>query len=339
MNLAAHLSRPSSPMPLRDREVAVLRLVGRLGITQGVMIRGLVLPDLSESAGRELLRRLVARKLLWHGNRSNHDAAGRLQGRTPRVYGLTEEGRQLLDTFGVESRPDTLQQFVVRAKHAPTPASFQLADESYVSDWCAILLDQVRRHRTFVGAHVQRRYSFIDPAGTVLQTVGALIVLAFDKAQRVAPPPGCRFPWLAGGRINDSWLVVYLALEVCPSLMDQRALVQLAQTYQQFSAQGLYRSWFSGPLRPVIITETPQEAERLGALWTKQWPTSPGMISSKDRTSHSEYGVLWGSYTSLANPAQQMPLLGPTLGSVEQWPAKIAQWPAVPATASMSPVT
>jgi hypothetical protein len=118
--------------------------------------------------------------------------------------------------------------------------------------------------------------------------------------------------------------------------MDQRALEQLAQTYQRFTQDGLYRSFFSGPLRPVIITETPQEAERLGALWTKQWPTSPGMISSKDRTSHPEYGVLWGSYTSLATPTQQMPLLGPTLGTVEQWPAKIKDWPA---TASMSPVT
>jgi hypothetical protein len=329
MSLTTRLRHKSPVLPASERELAILRLTGRLGMVLGQTVRELVFPDMHDSSCRRILRGLVERKLLWHANVPNANDAGRLQGRTPRVYGLTEDGRQLLDTFGAEPHDGTFERLIVRSKQAPgTPLSSTLVTETYISDWCASLIDQVRRTPLLAGVHVQRRYAVTDANGTPIQTLGALIVLAFDPNLKTLDRPTWGIPWLTDGAISPSWRVVRLALEVDTGFMAMRAIFDMAQTYQHLAGTGMYQKILGGPIQPVIITPPGRRARAVAEVWMGAWPGSPALLSSVERTAHDDYGVLWGEYLVLhATPLQRAPLLGKLLGTVDQWATKTQHWP------------
>ncbi|WP_322489355.1 replication-relaxation family protein [Chloroflexus sp.] len=330
-------------LPMSERELAVLRLLGRLGMVMGQTIRALICPDQHAASCRRMLRGLVERKLLWHANVPNANAEGRLQGRTPRVYGLTDDGRQLLDTFGAEPHDGTFERLISRSKQAPTPPSAsQLFTETYISDWCASLLDQVRRTPMLAGVHMQRRYVITDANGALLQTIGAVIILAFDPELKKFDRAGWVIPWLTDGAIAPSWRVVRLALEVDTGVASMRSIFEMAQTYARLSGDGTYQRLLGGAPRPVIVTPPARRARAVADVWMGAWEGSPALLSSIERTCHPEYGVLWGEYLALkANPVIKTSLLGSLLGTVEQWPAKIAAWPggAPAAGSNVSQVT
>lgn len=333
MSLNARLRLKSTVLPASEREIAVLRLMGRLGMVLGQTVRDIVCPDQHEATARRLVRGLVERKLLWHANVPTANEAGRLQGRTPRVYGLTDDGRQLLDAFGAEPHDGTFERLIVRSKQAPAPpAVAALVSETYMSDWCASLIDQVRRTPMLAGVHVQRRYALTDADGTLLQTLGALIVLAFDPNLKTMDRPAWVIPWLTDGAISSSWRVVRLALEVDTSVMGTRAIFDLAQTYQRLTESGVAQRLLGGPLQPVIVTPPGRRARAVAEVWMGAWPGSPALLSSVERTAHADYGVLWGEYLGLqASPLQRSPLLGKLLGTVDQWAAKTQNWHRPPA--------
>lgn len=328
MDVTARLSGRAAILPMSEREVAVLRLLGRLGMVLGQTIRDLVCPDHHPASCRRLLREVADRKLIWKARIPNVNDAGRSQGRAPNVYGLTDEGRQMLDTFGAEPHDGTFERLLYRSKQAPsTPAVASLASETYLSDWCASLLDQVRRTPMLAGVHVQRRYAVTGADGALLQTIGAMIVLAFDPDLKAFERPGWSLPWLTDGAIPASWRVLRVALEVDTGMMAMRALFELAQTYAHLTTTGAYQKLLGGPLRPVIITPPARRARAVAEVWMGAWPGSPALLSSFDRTVHPEYGVLWGRYMALkTNPVQPALLLGNLLGTVEQWPARIQAW-------------
>jgi hypothetical protein len=320
---------------MSERELAVLRLLGRLGMVTGQTIRDLVCVDQHEASCRRLLRELAERKSIWQARVPNINDIGRSQGRAPNVYGLTDDGRQMLDTFGAEPHDGTFERLIYRSKQAPSaPAVAALVTETYLSDWCASLLDQVRRTPMLAGAHIQRRYAVTGGDGVLLQTIGAVIVLAFDPELKKFERPGWVIPWLTDGAISPSWRVVRLALEVDTGVMAMRSLFEMAQTYQRLSGDGTYQRLVGGVLRPVIVTPPARRARAVADVWMGAWEGSPALLSSVERTCHREYGVLWGEYLALkANPVQKTSLLGTLLGTAEQWPAKTATWPGARADA------
>jgi hypothetical protein len=322
--------RDRSPiLPLAERELAAMRLLGRLGTVKGQTIRDLVCLDRDESTCRRILRGLAERKLLWQANAPNASADGRLQGRPPCVYGLTDDGLRMLDTFGAEPHDGTFERLIARSKQAPTaPLSSQLHSESYISDWCASLLDHIRRTPLLAGVEIQRRYAIVGADGELIQTMGALITLAFDPAQRTWSEPIWKLPWLTDGATPASWRIVRLALEVDMNAMAGRSLFALAQTYRALTDNGTYQRLLGGPPRPVVITPHARRMRAVTEIWMGAWPGSPALISTFERTEHPAYGVLWGEYKALkTDPAQPATLLGTLLGTVEQWPAKVASWP------------
>jgi len=345
MDLTTRLRGKSAIVPLAERELAVLRLLGRLGMVLGQTIRDLVCPDQHPASCRRMLRALAARRLIWQATVPNLTAAGRAQGRAPNVYGLTDDGRQLLDSFGAEPHDGTLERLIARAKHAPAaPPVASLVADTYLSDWCASLLDQIRRTPLLAGVHVQRRYALTASDGTLLQTIGAVIVLAFDPQRTTfePPPPPWLIPWLTDGAVPAAWRVVRLALELDTGVMALRSLFELAQTYQRLTADGTYQRLLGGPLRPVIVTLPGRRARAVAEVWMGAWEGSPALLSSVERTCHPHFGVLWGEYLALkSNPVTKSSLLGPLLGTVEQWPAQIAAWPGAGAGPAPpgSPVT
>lgn len=336
MDLTARLSGKAAMLPMSERELAVLRLLGRLGMVMGQTIRDLVCPDQHEASCRRLLRELAERKLIWQASVPNVNDAGRSQGRAPKVYGLTDEGRQMLDSFGAEPHDGTFERLIYRSKQAPaTPAVAALVTETYLSDWCASLIDHVRRTPMLAGVHVQRRYAVTGSDGALLQTIGAVIVLAFDPEQKRFDRAGWVIPWLTDGAIAPSWRVVRLALEVDTGVMSMRSIFEMAQTYARLSGDGTYQRLLGGSLRPVIVTPPARRARAVADVWMGAWEGSSALLTSVERTCHREYGVLWGEYLALkSNPVQKTSLLGSLLGTVEQWPAKIAAWSGVAPAAS-----
>lgn len=339
MDLTSRLRGKPAILPLSERELAVLRLLGRLGMVMGQTIRDLVCPDLHAASCRRMLRAMAARRVIWKASVPNLNDAGRAQGRAPHVYGLTDDGRQLLDTFGAEPHDGTFERLIYRSKQAPAPPALaSLVAETYLSDWCASLLDQVRRTPMLAGVHVQRRYAVTATDGTLLQTIGAVIVLAFDPELTTFDRAAWTIPWITDGAVSPAWRVVRLALEVDPGVMALRSIFEMAQTYQRLSTDGTYQRLLGGPLRPVLVTPSGRRARAVADVWMGAWEGSPAILSSVDRTCHAHFGVLWGEYMALkSNPVAKASLLGTLLGTVEQWPAKIAAWPA--SCAPSSPVT
>lgn len=83
-----------------------------------------------------------------------------------------------------------------------------------------------------------------------------------------------------------------------------------------------------GAIKPVIITHAGTCASIVADVWVQGWPNNPAIIASDARTAHPEYGVLWGEDKALkATPLQPTTRVGPLLGTVAQWPARIAAWP------------
>jgi hypothetical protein len=331
LNLTARLSQKLALAPISERELAVLRLLGRLGMVMGQTIRDLVCPDQHAASCRRMLRDLTERKLIWQARMPNM-VAGRSQGRAPNVYGLTDDGRQMLDAFRAEPHDGTFERLISRSKQSPAPPSVAtLVTETYVSDWCASLIDQVRRAPILAGIHVQRRYVVPDADGSPLQTIGAVIILAFDPDLKQIDRPVWAIPWLTDGAMAPSWRIVRLALEVDTGVMALRSICDMALTYRRLSGDGTYQKLLGGPLRPVIITPPARRARTVAEVWMGAWEGSPAILSSTERTCHPTYGVLWGEYLALkTNPVTRTPLLGTLLGTVDQWPSKIAAWPGYP---------
>ncbi|NNJ12217.1 hypothetical protein EKD04_017955 [Chloroflexales bacterium ZM16-3] len=316
---------------MSERELAVLRLLGRLGMVLGQTIRDVICFDQHESTCRNMLHELAGRKLIWQASAPQADDVGRSAGRAPNVYGLTDDGRQVLDTFGAEPHDGTFERLIYRSKQAPSaPAVAALVSETYLSDWCASLLDQIRRTPMLAGVHVQRRYAVTGTDGALLQTIGAVIILAFDPELRTFERPMWVIPWLTDGVISSSWRIVRLALEVDTGMMAMRSLLELAQTYQRLSGDRTYQRLLGGPPRPVIITPPARRARSVAEVWMSAWEGSPALLTTVERTVHPDYGVLWGNYVALkANPVQPALLLGNLLGTVDQWPSKISTWPGL----------
>lgn len=329
MTTTPRLHNRSPILPLAERERAAMRLLGRLGTVTGQTIRDLVCLDRDESTCRRMLRGLAERKLLWQATAPHASADGRLPGRPPCVYGLTDDGLRMLDSFGAEPHDGTFERLIARSKQAPTaPLSSQLHRDTYVSDWCASLLDHMRRTPLLAGIEIQRHYALVGADGTLLQTIGALVTLAFDPNQRTFSEPVWTIPWLTDGATPASWRVVRLALEVDMNAMAGRTLFTVGQTYRALTDNGTYQRMLGGPPRPVLITPHARRMRAVAEIWMGAWPGSPALISTFERTEHPAYGVVWGEYKALkTDPAQPAPLLGTLLGTVEQWPAKVASWP------------
>jgi hypothetical protein len=305
----------------------------------GQTIDDVLFPDRHKSTALRTLGKLATNKLIWQTYLP-------VRGGTPFIYGLTDDGRQMLNAFGVESDGDTFDHLIWRSKQAPVaPVSSILEHETYISDWCASLLDHVRRTPMLAGVHIQRQYRVKDREGTVLQTIGAVIILAFDPAKKAFERPIWSIPWLTDTTFPDSWRVVRLALEVDTG-MTMRALVELALRYRACSDDGSHKRLLGDRLRPVIIasggdsTSGGDRTRMIASWWMDAWPGSLTLLSSRARTAHPDYGVLWGEYRALeTNPVKKIPLLGPLLGTVDTWPNRIKAWPGSTSGSNGSAVT
>lgn len=327
MSLNTRLRGKTPILPSGEREIAVLRLLGRLGPTLGQTIGGLYFFDRHPATVRKILGSLTERRLTWRASLPTINDAGRSSGRPFAVYGLTNEGQRFLNDMRAEPRTDVVERLIIRSRQASLPLTLELSEETYISNWCASLLDQVRRTPMFVGAEVQRHYTIANTVGNLTQTIGTLIVLAFDGQRQTYDRPTWDIPLLTDGFVPPNLRVVRLALEVDTGIQGMRYWFNLAQLYRRCADAGLHKQILGGAVHPVIITTSAQRIKMAGEQWIAAWPNSPARITHRGHTAHSKYGVLWGRYYSLQKkPIEETHLLDNLLGTFAQWPTQTKQW-------------
>ena len=325
---------PSIPVPAAAsaREIAVLRLIGRLGVVEAPWVGRLLFRDVSQRSMQETLTGLVDRHLLWRmeGRRQlRASAPGKRP--TPRpapfVYGLTADARSMLSDLGAEPRDGTLERLIARDRRAPLPTLSSLDDDLAASAWCASVLDHARRTPMLAGANLQAGYQIADGEGQLVQTIGAVLTLAFNpKGQQVARP-AWELPWLSGEALDPFWKLVRLALEVDAGAANTLALMAQAQTYGQLTQAKVYDRVFGGAVKPVVLVLLSERAGKVATAWHDAWPGNPAVVTSAARAIHPDHGALWGTYFTLKdNPVQPATLLGGLVSSLENWAKLVANW-------------
>lgn len=321
------------PVPATLREIAVLRLIGRLGLVVSHDLARLLFCDVGDRAMREAMVKLVERNLVWRkeGARevveSTKTPGRRVAKHGPYLYGLTHEGRALLGDMGVEPADGTLDRFISRDRRAPAPSASSMLVDRAVSAWCASVLDHARRTPLLVGVNMQARYAITAADGSVVQTIGALVTLAFDPKAPQRKRHIWELPWLSGEAISQDWKWVRLALEVEVGTASSLALMELANAYKVLAQTGADTRLFGGKLRPVILVLQGQRAGKMATAWYDTWPGSPAVLAKAETVIHPEHGALWGTYVALKeSPVQPATLLAGLVSSVEHWAKLVASW-------------
>lgn len=298
--------------PVSDRELAVLRVLGRFGTTLGTTLHELVCPDVHTATRARLLVRLVEQKLIWQAAipHSNRDEQGRVRGRSPYVYGLTDDGKEALDSYNAEPHDGTYERLLSRSRKALPLSTAAILLDVYVSDWCAALLCELRQMPTLVGVHIQRRFVLAEGNGARPQTIGAVIVAAFTAG---APAPERRswdLPWCSLTDAAAAPTTIRLALEIDTGVAAIRTFSEMAQTYQQLTEANAYPQVLGGPVRPVLVVPK-RRSGAVREVWVGTWPGSPALLSTFEHLALPDRGPLRGHYLALAtDPPQPTTLLG-----------------------------
>ena len=322
-------------LPMSDRETAVLRALGRMGVLHAPVLHALVFADAARRSVQRYTSRLLQRNLIWRRAGFALPTA-RPDGhthpiRTPDVYGLTADGKAELERLQLEPQGGEFERLIGRDRRAPLPADATLVADMLISSWCASVIDEARRAPMLVGVTCQARPTIV--AGEFRQTIGAVLTLIFDPQQRTYMRPGWQIPWFDGETVKDRYRVVRLALEVDNGRAASAAIIEQAQLYTRFSQGGVYTAVFGGAPRPVILAPPGDRGPIVAAAWARGWPETPAILSSTARVQHPQHGALWGTYYTVKDtPAQQTTLLGGLVPSVEQWAQMTAGWrPGAPA--------
>ena len=322
-------------LPISDRETAVLRTLGRMGVLHAPVLHAFVFADAARRTMQRYTNRLVQRGLIWRRpgfavpivRPDGHTRPTR----TPDVYGLTSDGKAELERLQLEVLGGTFERLIARDRRAPLPSDSAMVADMLISSWCASVIDEARRTPMLAGVMCQARPTIV--AGEFRQTIAAVLTLIFDPQQRAYTRPGWQIPWFDGETVKDRYRVVRLALEIDNGRAASGALIEQAQLYAHFTQGGVYTAAFGGAPRPVILAPPGDRGVVVAAAWARGWPETPAIISSTARVQHPAHGALWGTYYTVKDtPAQPTTLLGGLVPSVEQWARMTAGWtPGAPA--------
>ena len=320
-----------------EREVALLRALGRLELLSSAQIKGLIFPDTSVPTMRALLRRLHDGHLIWRTTTSMStlappEAGGKRRPpppKAPYIYGLTHEGKGYLERTAAET-PAALARLRSRDRRGPDMPRQQLTHDLLVSSWCCSVIDAARRcpllldmecHVEFVAA--------TDERGRPMQRFDAYLALRFARQQRPQTLPGWWLPWHEGTPDDRQLPTVRFALEVDRGTEQLKILLGKAHMYASLTASGHYGRTLGGPVTPVVLAPPGRRAAQIAREWQAAWPGGLGVISTPLKANHPQQGALWGSYFTLAdNPARPVALLGQLFPSLAAWEQLTRGWVA-----------
>jgi hypothetical protein len=308
-----HVYSPIAPMG--DREIEVLRVLGRLGLMTTSDIALLAFPGIPRRTQQYTLKSLADRGLVWRlrtniGTRKNIN-----------IVGLTTDGRDHLAIQNVEPDDGSLQRLIARDRRAPPPGMAALVSDLTISGWCASMLVELRKLPNLVGVACQTHWTtFVDTQKNRRQVLDAGLVISIDPQQKTYNRPPTSIPWIESIVWKSSWTNRAWALIVDNGAQSDRSIRFDAELFPLIHQQGIYNKLMRGMPRPVILVPTGRRFARVAEQWRDVWPETPALISTVDRVAHPTFGALWGRYRAVKDTSgSDFSLLDGMVATPEQW--------------------
>jgi hypothetical protein len=327
---------PVAASQMDQRKVAMLRLLGRLEFLPTDYLWKLVTPDAGRRWVQLILTAMEKEGLVWR-TRVPHRTLPHKDGttpppRNPDVWGMTTEGRMLLETLEVEHDQRSLDGLRYRDPRGRPVSSMTLKHDLQASWWCASMLFEAQRN-----AFVQSVFVQVEYVSHERQRIDAMVVLRITPKRRRADIG--TIPWFDGSYRRQDEIEVRLAIEIDRGTEPLKTLLEKAVTYRDLTAEGVYTRALGGSVMPVFVVPTMTRAGQIAREWQDAWEEGWGVISPLNQASHPRHGVLWGTYksmragdkgavvpllTSLALNAKGQVVLEPVM-SLEQWQTGISE--------------
>jgi hypothetical protein len=289
---------PSALPLIDDREVLLLRLLGRLDMMTLKQIQQAVYPTYSGRGMQNRLDHLLQNDLLWRvqtrtvaANHAAEHTKVRKQGAY--AYGLADQGKELLNTLEVERDPLTLERLRSRDPKGRKPDLRTISHDLQVSWLCLNILLSAAQNRSCRQIYVQTEF---HPERS--QRIDALIIIRLcPDHPRLADSVGS-IPFFDGRERQPGEIDIRLALEVDKGTEELKVLLEKAAKYRDLHRAGIYTATLGGPVLPVFLVQTPRRAAQIAREFQDIWPTGWG-VAGTPFSANSRDGVLWGKYLSL----------------------------------------
>ena len=287
----------SSTSPTNERDLAVLRSLGRFEFMHFSWLKTLHYPDLVASTAYRNLARLEAESLIWR-------IPGPVPGRTvrtiqaPKVYGLTTEGLTHLASVDAEPDQGTLDRLSARDRRNLKVGRTTLSHDLQAAWWCAMLITDVRKSRRLRDIYLQVEYT------TTNQRLDALLILRFWKAmpKNPEPPAPWSIPWWNTVDVHHDHLVsLAFALEIDRGTEPLKILLAKAVTYRDLTVSQGYHKQIGMPVIPLFLVPTPRRGGQIMTEWKDAWPDNPGIITLPHGAVHPTWGAVWGQYRRMCD--------------------------------------
>lgn len=313
-----------------ERDIAFLRLLGRLEYMLTPQIYIMAYPLLAHRVFYRQLERLRAHGMIWSETISYRileralgqgDGTDRNTTRTdekknpkglghkkkvappmdrPMVWMLTPLGKEALIDTEVE-RDQRAIDCLKTHDPAKNLARLNLSHDLQVSLWCSSILLDLRRN-----AFCRTVFFQIEYVVTGDQRIDALIIVRINTQRR--RDVNGSYPWFDGERRLVGDREIRLALEVDRGTEHQHVIYEKGNMYRDLSGQGVYTELFGGPVLPIFLAPGPARMRAIAQEWTAAWPNTWGVISTPTAADHPEHGTLWGNYRLLTDARQEVPL-------------------------------
>ena len=291
-----------SALPLLDeREVLVMRLLGRLDMMALPQIKQAVYPTYSGRGVQNRLDHLLHHDLLWRVQTrtvaANHAAEyTRVRKQGAYAYGLSDQGKELLNTLEVERDPLTLDRLRSRDPRGRKPDLRTVSHDLQVSWWCLNVILDAAENRFCRQVYVQTEFY---PERS--QRIDALVILRLSPEHPRPVEDMGSIPFFDGSPRSAGEIDVRLALEVDKGTEELKVLLEKAQKYRDLHKAGIYTATLGGPVLPVFLVQTARRAAQIAKEFQDIWPSGWGVAGTPSSVNSLRDGVLWGKYLSLTS--------------------------------------
>ncbi len=289
-----------SALPLLDeREVLLLRLLGRLDLMTLTQIQQAVYPTYTTRGVQKRLQYLLDDDLIWRVQTrlvaANHAAEyARVRKQGAFAYGLADQGKELLNTLEVERDTLTYDRLVSRDPRGRRPDLRTLSHDLQVSWWCLNVILDATENRCCRKLYVQTEFY---PEKS--QRIDALVIVRLSPdSARPAAEVGS-IPFFDGTELRPGEVDLRFALEVDKGTEELKVLLEKAQKYRDLHKAGVYTATLGGPVLPVFLVQTARRAAQIAREFQDIWPSGWGVVATPFSANTGNDGLLWGKYRTL----------------------------------------
>jgi hypothetical protein len=287
-------------LPLLDElEVLLLRLLGRLDLMTLQQIWHAIYPTYTLRGVQNRLKHLLDDDLVWRVQTrtvaANHAAEyTKVRRQGVFAYGLTDQGKALLNTLEVERDPLTFERLVSRDPRGRKPDLRTLAHDLQVSWWCLNVIMAAAQNRSCRKIYVQTEFY---PEKS--QRIDALIILRLSPDNPRPAETVRSIPFFDGTEIQPGEVDIRLALEVDKGTEELKILLEKTAKYRDLHKAGVYTATLGGPVLPIFLVQTPRRAAQIATEFQAVWPSGWG-VAGTPFSVNSRDSVLWGKYLTLS---------------------------------------